>query len=206
MIIADLKMIGLAVRYTGSIRGQTKCVTGIGFRHICCDTDIRVVDQTGQTFRDLPVRITLANIELEFIVHIVDRNIKRIGGRSKRGCQIRKKITQILLRHGRLFYFDIKFRRSSCGGIGAYVGSLHDIIVCGVGTLFPEQSIRLQSADLCDGVVQFAGVFLQIHGIILCVFIGGGKIPGSVLVQLYDRVVYTAKLTLFMGVIFCNLS
>ena len=97
-------MIGLAVRYTGSIRGQTKCVTGIGFHHICCDTDIRVVDQTGQTFRDLPVRITLANIELEFIVHIVDRNIKGVGRRRKRGSQIREKISQVLLRGGQFFY------------------------------------------------------------------------------------------------------
>ena len=47
-------------------------------------THLDVYKRQGQTFRDLPVRITLANIELEFIVHIVDRNIKRIGGRSKR--------------------------------------------------------------------------------------------------------------------------
>lgn len=44
--------------------GQTKCVTGIGFRHILPDTDIRVVDQTGQTFHDSR-RFNTAIIKLE---------------------------------------------------------------------------------------------------------------------------------------------
>ena len=206
MIITDPEMIRSAVRNTGGVGCQAECVTGIGFRYLCTDADVRVVDQPRQPLHDLTVGIALVNIELEFIVHIVDRNIKGISIRSQCGSQIREKISKILLGSGKGAYLQIEFRRSSGRGFGTDIGDLSDIVIGGIGTFFTEHAVLLQPAELCDGVVKLSGVLLDIHSIILSILTGGRKIPGCILVQFYDGIIDTAKFTLFMCVVFRQLS
>ena len=206
MIVTYTEMISLVGRYTGSIRGQPERVTGIGFCNICLDTDIRIVDQPGETIHDLAVRISFVDIELEFIVHIVDRNIKGVGRRGKRGSQIREKISQVLLRGGQFFYLKIKFRRSTCQSVGTDVGCFCYFGVCGISTFFTEHAVLLQTAELCDRVMKLTGIFLQRYGIVLCVLVGGRKIPGSIFVQFYNGIIYAAEFAFFMCVILRQLS
>ena len=154
----------------------------------------------------LQCRLCLVNIELEFIVHIVDRNIKGISIRSQCGSQIREEISKILLGSGKGANLQIEFGRSSGRGFGTDIGDLSDIVVGGIGTFFTEHAVLLQPAELSDGVVKLSGVLLDIHSIILSILTGGGKIPGCILVQFYDGIIDTAKFALFMCVVFRQLS
>ena len=83
-----------------------------------------------------------------------------------------------------------------------YVGCVSYI---GIGRECPflvQQSVGLQTAQLRDGVVQFSGVLLDIHGVLLRFLIGSRKIPGGFFIYFDNGVVYVSKFALLVGVVF----
>ena len=81
------------------------------------------------------------------------------------------------------------------------IGGCHQLFVRGIGVLFAEKAVFLQTAQLGDGIFQFPGIFLDIHSITLGGLVGDGKIPGSIRIHFYYRVIDTAQLASFMSII-----
>ena len=79
-------------------------------------------------------------------------------------------------------HFQLELGNFRIGVFRSHVGGGSYALIRGVCALFPEQAVFLQTAKLCDGVAKPSGVLLQVHGVLLGVPAGGGKIPGLVFI------------------------
>ncbi len=78
--------------------------------------------------------------------------------------------------------FQLETRRVSQAVFCPHVRNRGHIFVGGIGAFLAEQSVFLQSAQLCDSVAQTAGIFLQVDGILLSILARGREIPGSIFI------------------------
>ena len=97
---------------------------------------------------------------------------------------------------------DLQLKTGNLRGtvLGTDVSGRSYGLVRGISAFLTEQAFLFQPAQLGDGIVQSSCIFFQVYRVLLGVPAGGGKIPGSILVEFDNRIIYIAKLALFMGI------